>query len=143
MSDIFNTDLDAKSVFVFGSNREGRHGKGAALLAKRKWGAVYGQAEGLQGNSYAIVTKELRYDQSPITLLEIENGVRKFIDFASNKPDWLFIVSKIGCGLAVFTPEQIAPMFRGCAKNICLPKEFQEILEKISENFSHPAEINV
>ena len=61
-----------KEIFVFGSNREGRHGKGAALFAYKNYGAIYGQAEGRQGNSYAIITKELKKDQPPVTISEIE-----------------------------------------------------------------------
>ena len=52
--------MNPRTIFVFGSNREGRHGKGAAKTARDSYGAVYGQAKGLQGNAYAIVTKELR-----------------------------------------------------------------------------------
>lgn len=112
------------SIFVFGSNREGRHGKGAALRAKVDHGAVYGQAEGLQGRSYAIITKELRYSHPPVTLEEVALGVSRFLDFAHDNPDLEFHVSPIGCGLAGFLPHQIAPMFEECPKNVKLPKEF-------------------
>ncbi len=64
-----------RQIFVFGSNRQGRHGKGSALEAVRRHGAVYGQPDGLQGNSYGIVTKELRRDRAPVTLDEIRIGV--------------------------------------------------------------------
>ena len=36
------TQLEPNQIFVFGSNTQGRHGKGAALTAKNKFGAVYG-----------------------------------------------------------------------------------------------------
>ena len=59
-------ELKENEIFVFGSNRQGRHGKGAALTARNKFGAIYGQSEGLQGQSYAIITKELRKDITEI-----------------------------------------------------------------------------
>jgi hypothetical protein len=116
-----------RQIFVFGSNRQGRHGKGAALEARLKHGAVYGQAEGLQGNSYAIVTKDLRAwynDGRAVTLEEINESVGRFLDFACLHPDWQFNVSPIGCGLAGFTPEQIGPLFIGAPSNVKLPKTF-------------------
>jgi len=88
------------TVFVFGSNREGRHGKGAALEAHRNWGAVYGQAEGRQGNAYAIVTKELRSNKPPVRLTEVAAGIVKFIAYAAYHPELEFQVTSIGCGLA-------------------------------------------
>ncbi len=99
-------------IFVFGSNREGRHGKGAALTAAKKHGALYGQAEGLQGRSYAIITKELRPWQPPVELTEIKQGVDKFVIFANNNRQYNFLITRIGCGLAGFDWEnQIKPMF--------------------------------
>lgn len=113
------------TIFVFGSNRQGRHGKGAALNALRNWGAIYGQAEGLQGNSYAIITKELRNGRKPVYLPEVEAGVKKFLAFARSNPDESFHLTPIGCGLAGFTPQQIAPLFKGAPPNVSLPIEFQ------------------
>jgi hypothetical protein len=97
-------------VFVFGSNREGRHGKGAALEALRKWGAIYGQAEGRQGNAYGIVTKELRRNYPPVTLLDINVQTAVLAMYVEQHPEDTFIVTKIGCGLAGFREEDIAPM---------------------------------
>jgi hypothetical protein len=121
-------------IFVFGSNREGRHGKGAALEARIKWGARYGNPEGPQGQSYAIITKELRKDWPPVYLCEVQDGVRKFLEFARIHPGLEFHVSKIGCGLAGFTPEQIAPMFFGATPNVLLPEEFNLVLRNSNEN---------
>lgn len=112
-------------VFVFGSNREGRHGKGAALCARNHHGAIYGRASGLQGNSYAIVTKELRGHMPPVTLDEVKRGVDEFIAFAKDRPDWEFEVTAIGCGLAGFTPKQIATLFKGAPSNCKLPDLFK------------------
>lgn len=120
------------TIFVFGSNRQGRHGKGAALEARDKWGANYGQASGRQGRSYAIVTKELRRGWLPVTLSEIESEVGTFLLYAKSQPTLTFNVTPIGCGLAGFTPEQIAPMFRNAPENVNLPAEFLEVLERLT-----------
>ena len=119
-----------KEIYVFGSNREGRHGQGAALEARRRHGAVYGQAEGMRGSSYAIVTKELREGFPPVTLLEVEEGVKKFLAYAKDHPSLTFAVTTIGCGLARFTLDQIAPLFQGSPENVMLPEVFTEILNK-------------
>jgi len=115
-------------IFVFGSNREGRHSKGAALTARQKHGAIYGQAEGRQGNSYAIVTKELRkafqgsdYGPAPVTLYEVAGGVMRFIAYAHAHPEERFEVTRIGCGLAGFEEEEIAPLFKDAPPNCHLP----------------------
>lgn len=115
-------------IFVFGSNREGRHGKGAAKHAMLKCGAIYGQPSGLQGSSYAIVTKELRKHLPPVTLEEVEDGVRRFLHFAASNPHLDFEVTPIGCGLAGFSPEEIAPMFQGATENVHLPLAFASIM---------------
>ena len=112
------------SIFVFGANREGRHGKGSALEARLHHGAIYGQAEGLQGNSYAIVTKELRRGFLPVTLDEVQLGVEKFLEFAARHREWKFKVVAIGCSLAGFSPLQIGPMFRNRTDNVLIPAEF-------------------
>lgn len=111
-------------VFVFGSNREGRHGAGAAKFAREKHGAIYGQAEGLQGNSYAIVTKELRHNKEAVTLEEVAEGVSRFLIFAQESPHLQFRVTPIGCGLAGFRPTRIAPLFAKRTRNVILPEEF-------------------
>lgn len=119
-------------IFVFGSNRAGIHGRGAAKEAYEQHGAEWGNGEGLQGNSYAIPTKGLR---NPLTarfsrlqLWEIEAHVAVFKMFARSRPDLTFRVTKIGCGLAGYTFAQIAPMFRGSPSNVKLPWEFQQVL---------------
>jgi hypothetical protein len=117
------------NIFVFGSNRQGIHRKGAALTAKRSHGAIDGQPHGWQGNSFAIVTKELRKGKwPPVTLPEIAGGVESLFNFANLHPTWTFTLTPIGCGLAGFTPEQIAPLFKDAPKNILLPVEFASIL---------------
>ena len=113
-------------IFVFGSNLAGRHGKGAALEAKRKHGAIYGQGVGLQGRSYAIPTKDAKL--APLSLGEIKTHVEQFLQFAKDNPQHVFIVTPIGCGLAGYHPLDIAWMFRGASENVRLPGEFRELL---------------
>jgi hypothetical protein len=114
-------------IFVFGSNEAGRHGKGAALFARQNHGAKYGQGIGLQGNSYAIPTKDSRLAALPLP--QIEAYVSQFKAFAAEHPELQFTVTAIGCGLAGYRPEQIAPMFRDAPPNCELPIEFQRVRE--------------
>jgi uncharacterized phage-like protein YoqJ len=118
-----------RRIFVFGSNTEGRHGKGAALEARNKYGAIYGQARGLQGDSYAIVTKDLSKGLRSILLLDIAKEVLEFIEFAKFHPNWDFILSPIGCGNAGYKPREIAPLFKYAPSNVWLPDVFKEELE--------------
>ncbi len=110
------TQLEKNEVFVFGSNLAGAHGGGAALLAFRKFGAIWGQGVGLQGQSYGIPTMQGGVET-------IKPYVDEFIEFAKTHSDLIFLVTRIGCGIAGFTNEEIAPLF--CAahdiENIILP----------------------
>ena len=110
-------------IFVFGSNLAGRHGKGAALHARKHHGAIYGQGEGLQGESYAIPTKDARLRSLPLDLIRLH--VSRFINCARYRPDLTFRLTPIGCGLAGYTPEQIGPMFAVVPPNVILPDEFK------------------
>jgi len=124
-------ELNENEIFVFGSNRQGRHGKGAALTARNKFGAIYGQSQGLQGQSYAIITKELRKEYQPVSLQEVKEGVDTFIQFAKDNRHLTFYVVELGCNLAYFTVEQIAPLFKSATKlkNIYLPERFVNNLQ--------------
>lgn len=115
--------LAENEIFVFGSNLAGMHGGGAARLARLKWGAVMGQGVGLQGRTYAIPTMQ----GGPET---IKPYVDEFIAFAKAHPELRFLVTEIGCGIAGFTPSQIAPLFAGAADvpNILLPARFWDVL---------------
>lgn len=119
-------------IFVFGSNLEGFHGKGAAKEAHEQHGAVMGRGEGLQGNSYAIPTKghlnQLTRRFNRLELWQIAAHVAAFKMFAWSRPDLTFNVTKIGCGLAGYTYAQIAPMFEGISPNVRLPHEFQQVI---------------
>lgn len=109
-------------IFVFGSNRQGRHGAGAALYARQHHGAVYGVAEGPTGEAYAIITKELRPEYPPVTLDEVREGVERFLEYARTHYDQTFQVTRIGCGLAGFAEEEIAPLFSGAPFNCARPE---------------------
>lgn len=111
-------------IFVFGSNIAGRHGKGAALEAVQRHGAIYGKGEGLQGKSYAIPTKD-NYIRS-LPLIKINQYVQRFIKFAKENPKLEFFVTRIGCGLAGYTDEQIAPMFEEAPLNCKLPEGWRK-----------------
>lgn len=113
-------------IFVFGSNLAGRHGKGDALIARQRHGAVYGQGEGWQGASYAIPTKGENIRTLP--LLDILPGVRRFIDFALKHPELNFEIQALGCRLAGYEPWQIAPMFSGAPANCFFHPAFREVL---------------
>lgn len=115
-------------VFVFGSNLAGRHGAGAAKWAVQNRGAIYGQGEGLQGNSYGIPTKDERIKTLP--LKEIKVHVDRFLAIARSRPDLEFQLTPIGCGLAGYKHEQIAPMFDGAPANVRMPDEFKRALER-------------
>jgi DNA polymerase-3 subunit alpha len=119
------TSLLPHQIFVFGSNTEGRHGKGAAKAAMA-FGANYGQAKGLQGQTYAIVTKDLTKGERSIPLEYIRSQISELFEFASANPDKEFLVTKLGCSLAGYSIEEIAPLwFQGVLpSNIKLPEEF-------------------
>jgi hypothetical protein len=107
-------------VFVFGSNTAGRHGKGAALCALLQHGALYGQGVGFHGNSYAIPTKDSGLRTLPLE--EIAVYVFVFKVFAESRPDLVFNVTRIGCGLAGYKDHHIAPLFAGAPSNCVLPE---------------------
>lgn len=119
-------DMSDTDIFVFGSNTEGKHGGGAAKFAQTHFGAVYGQAEGLQGQSYAIVTKDLNIGNKSVDIEYIEDQINMLINFAIDNKDKTFWMTKIGCGLGGFDISDIAPLFMNkvIPENIILPIEF-------------------
>ena len=127
------TNLVGNQIFVFGSNESGRHGKGAAKTAL-KWGAKYGQAEGLQGRTYAIPTVNASISSS-LSVDKIKVYVDRFVSFAKSRQDLHFLVTEIGCGLAGLTPKQVAPLFKEAAQlpNVSLPKKFIRLLRNVNE----------
>ena len=125
ITDDFITNLKSDEVFVFGSNLAGAHGGGAAAAAHMFFGAVWGQGVGMQGQSYAIPTMQGGVET-------IAPYVNEFIEYAKNHPDKRFLVTEIGCGIAGFTPDEIAPLFKAAVtiNNITLPSRFWEVLER-------------
>lgn len=109
-------------VFVFGSNLAGRHGKGAALDARFKHGAELGVGEGPTGNAYAIPTKDAQLRTR--SLEDVRVSVETFKTYARTNSDLVFQVTRVGCGLAGFTDNQIGPMFSNAPDNCTLPKEW-------------------
>lgn len=105
-------------VFVFGSNLSGFHGAGAAKLAVELYGAIMDQAEGMQGDSYAIPTKAKNWKFS-LSLAEVQTYVARFLEHAAATMDITYQVTRIGCGYAGFRDGQIAPMFASAPPN-CL-----------------------
>ena len=122
------TELASNEVFIYGSNESGINGAGAARLAQEKFGAKHGVGFGHQGQSFAIPTKDWNIVSLPLPVIKCY--ISRFLAYARTKPQKKFLVSKIGCGLASFTPEQIAPfffMFGPVPKNVALPAEFWDI----------------
>ena len=114
-------------IFVFGSNSLGYHTGGASGTARKKFGAVWGQPEGLQGQSYAIPVdfgKGVRKDN------EVKESVSRFLTFTKEHPELFFFVTRIGCGMGGYRDEEMAQFFKGALelKNICLPKSFVDAL---------------
>lgn len=126
----FITELKPNEIFVFGSNLMGMHGGGAARIAMEQFGAVWGEGVGMQGQSYAIPTMQGGVDT-------IKPYVDEFIAFAKVHPEYTFYVTRIGCGIAGFTDDQIAPLFEHAmdVKNILLPEEFAQIINDAHERF--------
>lgn len=117
-------DLQENQVFVFGSNLAGMHGGGAARVARLRFGAVMGNGVGMQGRSYAIPTMQGGTET-------IRPYVNDFIAYAKEHPELTFLVTPIGCGIAGFEPEDIAPLFEEASnvENIWLPESFWKVLE--------------
>ena len=109
-------------IFVFGSNLAGRHGKGAALHARKHYGAEYGVGVGLSGSAYAIPTKDGKLRTLPLD--QIKEYVDAFLVFATQNPNLTFRVTAIGTGLAGYSHADIAPMFEGSPGNCKLPPEW-------------------
>jgi hypothetical protein len=123
--------LRPNEIFVFGSNTAGRHGKGAALIAKR-WGAKPGIGMGRTGQCYAIPTKDDDLKVLPPGAIRIQ--VREFLKYAREHPELEFLVTPIGCGLAGYNPIDIAPMFfidQDPPPNVSLPESFWEIRDTL------------
>jgi hypothetical protein len=119
---------ERETIFVFGSNLAGRHGRGSAKEAVDKWGAQYGIGWGRTGKAYAIPTKDSALFVLP--LHRIRPFIATFLLYAREHPELYFQVVSVGCGLAGYKPQEIAPMFRDAPLNVQFTKEFEEILKR-------------
>ena len=118
----FIRELQNGQVFVFGSNGAGAHMGGAAYAAVRHFGAIMGQAEGMQGDSYAINSMD--------GLEVLREQAERFVDYAKAHPERTFLVTPIGCGIAGYEPEEVAPLFAEAVgvENVWLPQSFWDVL---------------
>lgn len=116
--------LAPNEIFVFGSNALGMHHAGAARVAYNEFGAEWGNGEGLQGQSYSIPTMEGEHNT--------KLAIMRFTQYAKEHPELKFLVTPVGCGIAGYTPEEIAPMFKDAAylENVYLPISFWKVLMK-------------
>lgn len=112
------SSLMENEIFVFGSNALGQHMGGAARQAVQQFGAIMGVGHGIQGSSYAINTMS--------GIPDMKKDIKDFEEYATSHPEQRFLVTAIGCGIAGYTPEQVAPLFKGCRdiSNVTLPEEF-------------------
>lgn len=116
---------DPNVIFVFGSNDAGIHGAGAASHAVDYFDAEMKVGKGLTGRSYALPTKD--YKVRTLPLFVVQDEVREFIEFARNNKNLTFLVTAVGCGLAGFSPSQIAPMFKDAPENVFVSPKFIDL----------------
>ena len=116
--------MKPNEIFVFGSNLAGAHGGGAAHLSYIRFGAIWGQGVGMQGQCYAIPTMQGGVET-------IRPYVDEFIEYATSHPEYKFLVTRIGCGIAGFATHEVAPLFKEAINvdNVILPKDFVEVIE--------------
>ena len=114
--------LGENEIFVFGSNIQGAHGGGAAWFAHKAFGAEWGVGEGLTGRTYALPTMEGE--------ASLKKAVENFIACAKQHPELTFLVTAVGCGIAGYTPNEVAPLFKEALtlENVYLPEVFIEVL---------------
>ena len=126
-------ELQENEVFVFGSNVAGIHGAGAARLAYEKFGAILGQGYGWNYKSFAIPTKDKSVKTLPLEVIQVY--IQGFEAFAIANFMLTFYVTEIGCGLARYTPDQIAPLFKSSYQlpNVYMPKRFWEIYQTLTK----------
>ena len=117
-------ELGENEIFVFGSNIQGMHGGGAAWVANQRFGAEWGVGEGLTGRTYALPTMEGE--------ASLKAAVEHFIACAKEHPELTFLVTAVGCGIAGYTPDEVAPLFKEAAtlENVYLPQVFVDVIAK-------------
>lgn len=122
------TKLRSNEIFVFGSNLAGIHGKGAARDALA-FGATHGLGFGFSGQTFAIPTKDRKLKTRPREAIAADVAV--FLGYAKEMDYLVFLVTPIGCGLAGYSPKEIAPLFKGAPPNVILPEEFMKVLASL------------
>jgi hypothetical protein len=113
------TRLPKETIFVFGSNLAGRHGAGGAKDALDYFGAIYGQASGLQGNSYGIPTKDKSFQV--LSLNNISKYTSEFIEHARLYPNRTYLITPFGTGLSRLSASDIASLFTTLPSNCIFP----------------------
>lgn len=121
-------NLPEDTVFVFGSNLAGTHAGGAAKMANIYFGAMKGVGRGWSGQSFAIPTMNEHLQQMPLS--QIEHYVEDFKIYTKNHPKLKYFITSIGCGVAGYKVEEIAPMFKGISQNVIFPASFRPFVEK-------------
>ena len=101
--------LEPGQIFVFGSHASGHHAGGAARQAVRQFGAIVGQGEGVQGQSYALPTMH--------GVDAFRRAIATFVAVAAAHPEFEFLLTKVGCGIAGYPEEQVIAMFREALPN--------------------------
>ena len=116
------SQLGENEIFVFGSNVQGMHGGGAAWYAHKNFGAEWGVGEGLTGRTYALPTME--------GSASLAHAVKNFTACARQHPELTFLVTAVGCGIAGYSPSEVAPLFKDAAtlENVYLPRVFYDYL---------------
>lgn len=114
--------LKDNEIFIFGSNLNGYHAGGAAKRALEQFGAVWGISEGLSGRTYAFPT--LNKNMHKRTIKSLEDSRNKLFVTAEALPEYTFLLTKVGCGIAGFKEEKIAALFSECPDNIIKPKDW-------------------
>lgn len=131
--------LAEDTIFVFGSNMAGTHQGGAAKIALQHFGAVKGAGRGWAGQSYAIPTMNEHLQQMPLS--QIEHYIDDFKIYTKNHPKNKYFITSVGCGVAGYKVEEIAPMFKGISKNVIFPASFRPFVErtlpKLSQTLLH------
>ncbi len=131
--------LPEDTIFVFGSNLAGDHAGGAARTALQHFGAVRGVGRGWAGQSFAIPTMNEHLQQMPLS--QIQHYIDDFKTYTKNHPKMKYFLTSIGCGIAGYKVEEIAPMFKGISHNVIFPASFRPFVEKslpkLNQHFLH------
>jgi len=127
------TELAPNEVFVFGSNASGHHGGGAAHIAWQKFGAVWSEGHGLHGQTFAIDT------MSGMDAFAADAAT--FVAFAASHPQLTFLLTPVGCGIAGYVAEQVAPMFASVPENVVMPESFVRALTRTDTAGSAPVDM--